>query len=352
MSCRVERRVFRRSLLLAGIGCVSACSILSPAPDHATRSASSDSRETSAPASTSRDPGPSDRLPRPGAGSTPSTATLHVPPRAIVLLSSDLAQFGAVAAALNERLSGAFQLERLVLTDPDSRKRLATLDANAPLAVVAIGFDAADFASRDLRVPVIFCDVFSYERLLSTRSGIYGVAPLPPLHMQLARWKHLAPGVRTVGTIIGPEHPRLIEEVRRAAAEVGVELEVELASSDREAIYRFKRLVPRIGAFWLFPDNDILSPNVIREMLGYARDHGVHSIVFNSSLLDWGALVSMSSRPSDVAAAVAHILETLAAGRTRTLPALTPLTEIDVEVNDTVAAELGLTERATAARAP
>jgi hypothetical protein len=34
------------------------------------------------------------------------------------------------------------------------------------------------------------------------------------------------------------------------------------------------------------------------------------------------------------------------------LPALTPLTEIDVEVNDTVAAELGLTERATAARAP
>lgn len=350
MSCRVERRLFCRSLLLAGIGCVSACSILGPAPDHVTRSASSDSREASAPASTARGPRPSDRVPRPGAGSTPSSAT-HVPPRAIVLLSSDLAEFGAVATALDERLSGAFELERLVLTDPNSRKRLATLDANAPLAVVGIGFDAADFASRDLRVPVVFCEVFGYEQLLSARSGIYGVAPLPPLDMQLARWKRLAPGVTTVGTIIGPEHPGLIEEARHAAAEVGVKLEIRLASSDREALYRFKRLVPRIGALWLFPDNDILSPNVIREMLGYARDHGVHSIVFNPSLLDWGALVSMNSRPSDVAAAVARILETLAAGRTRTLPVLTPLTEIDVEVNETVAAELGLAEHAPAARA-
>lgn len=99
----------------------------------------------------------------------------------------------------------------------------------------------------------------------------------------------------------------------------------------------FRRLVPDIDGLWLFPDNDILSPGVIRGMLEYGAEHDVQSLVFNASLLDWGAYVSMRPRPNDVAATVAGVLRAAAGGRRDDLPAVTPLTDMEIRVNEDVA---------------
>jgi len=270
--------------------------------------------------------------------------------RVAVIASSDVADFREVAEALDDRLADEYEIDRIALTDPDWRERLAALEHDDLAAAVAIGVGAAETAVRELDVPTIFCQVFDYEHLLSMRSGIYGVAALPPLDLQLERWKLIAPGARKLGMVAGSGHPELIEDVRRAAAKAGIELDIAFAASDREALYRFKRLAPRVNGLWLFPDNDILSPQVIKEMLDYALDHGVHGIVVNPTLLDWGALLSVSSRPTDVARSVAHVLDALTSGSRSDLPIMTPLSEIDARVNERVAIELGLPQSVSQAR--
>ena len=69
---------------------------------------------------------------------------------------------------------------------------------------------------------------------------------------------------------------------------------------------------------------------------------GVGVLVFNDALLSWGALMSATSTPADVARGVHAVLDRIAAGTTKELPPLTPLTEIKLQVNGDVASRLGV----------
>jgi hypothetical protein len=107
-------------------------------------------------------------------------------------------------------------------------------------------------------------------------------------------------------------------------------------------LYLFKRAAPEIDGLWLFPDNRILSPSVLRELLAYARAHRVGVLAFNDALLPWGALLSGAPVPADVADAVHRVLDRVVAGRTADLPPMTQLSASELNVNPQVAGALGL----------
>jgi ABC-type uncharacterized transport system substrate-binding protein len=136
-------------------------------------------------------------------------------------------------------------------------------------------------------------------------------------------------------------HADMANEAAAAARSDGIRIDSETSSSDQETLYLFKRLAARVDGFWLFPDNRILSPNVLRELLSYARSHEVGVLVSSDILLSWGALLSASSTPKDVARGVSDVLDRVATGRTAGLPAMTPLTEVRLTINPIVAADLG-----------
>ena len=95
----------------------------------------------------------------------------------------------------------------------------------------------------------------------------------------------------------------------------------------------FKRLASEVDGLWLMPDNRVLSPAVLRELLSYASSHGVGVLAFNESLLSWGALLSASSLPADVAETVRSVLDQVVAGQTQSLPAMTPLSVLTLRIN-------------------
>ena len=117
----------------------------------------------------------------------------------------------------------------------------------------------------------------------------------------------------------------------------------EISSSDRETLYLFKRLAPQIDGLWLVPDDRILSPAVLRDVLNYAVTHGIRVCAFSDALLDWGALLSASSTPGDTARTLYRVLETMMAGGTNNVPSLTPVSELVVRINPMVAGRLGMT---------
>jgi ABC-type uncharacterized transport system substrate-binding protein len=256
------------------------------------------------------------------------------PPIAVVLSSREPAYLG-VAEALAQQFGDFTVYDLANLVEPPVATFRRIRDTNARV-VVAIGLRAAVSATSLSSVPVVFCQVFNRgdHNLLSP--GSRGVAAQPPLDLQIAAWKKLDPELRSVGAIVGPGHDDLITEARHAAASHDVVLHIETASSDRETLYLFNRMVHDIDGFMLFPDNRVLSSSVLRKMLNDAARQHVQVAVFNDSLLRMGAAFSSTTVDADIAARIVDVLEQIAADGIDSVPEVSPLTEVRIVTNDAV----------------
>jgi ABC-type uncharacterized transport system substrate-binding protein len=256
-----------------------------------------------------------------------------------VVFDADTASAAATAAAIAETLPP--QQYRVVTVD--SANLPSPAPSAQPAVVIAVGRAAVDAArARFPGRPIVFCQVFAYEDVLKGGGAIWGVHSLPPLTLQLKAWQAIDPTLRNIALILGEERGALAAEATKAAANVGAEVRLETSHSDRETLYLFKRLAGQVDGLWLFPDNRVLSPTVLRELLSYANSHNVGVLAPTESLLRLGALASAASVPADIAETVRLVAERVAAGKTRDLPAMTSLRAAELHVNPVVAAALGL----------
>jgi len=274
---------------------------------------------------------------------------IPVPPtrREVAILYQNAAGYADVVTQLTKLLPT--ETYRMTLVDVDaetSRKTLDSLRTRPGLFVAAIGLPAARIARDQLTAPVIFAQVFNYEELLVNGRAIRGVTAMPPLDLQVQDWKKIDPKLQRVGLIVSPAHTDLIPQAERAAKAAAVTMKHGISNSDRETLYVFKRLAPQIDGLWLVPDDKILSPTVLRELLSYAVSHGVRVCVFSDALLPLGALMSARPTPEDIARTLRHVLDGMMADGTNALPALTPPSEFVVRINAQVAGRLGLSSPA------
>lgn len=255
--------------------------------------------------------------------------------RVAIVLSDRKPAYENIAIELGELLEdySVYDLTDKSLTPRAVFSNIADFDAGI---VIAIGLRAATVANSYSQVPVVFCQVFNVADIDLNSDNLKGVAALPPLAMQIAAWQDLNPGLSNVGAILGNGHEGLIDEASRAADSAGLTLHYRIARSDRETLYIFNRLTPDIDGFWLFPDNRILSPPVLRQMLSYASRHRVQVAVFNPALLDFGAALSATSVDSDIAKTVVSVARRVMRGEGDSIPTLTPLNDIEVQTNNDV----------------
>lgn len=347
MPDRAALRAGWRTLLLVAAGCTAACSALGPA-DVEPPGGGRVERGAPAEAAPAAEAAPPPPPARPGAEVAAALSPAAARQRVLVIESGEAAGYRAVADAVESALAADYDVTRLTLSSAAEPAGLA--GGPEPAAAVTIGVRALELAARELDVPIVFCQVFGYDLALAAAPNVYGVAPLPPLDLQLEAWKGVADGLSEVGVVVSVRHEGLVAEARAAAADAGIELHARYATSDREALYLFKRLVPSIDGLWLFPDNDVLSPAVIREMLEYGRRHDVHTLVFNASLLEWGADVNVRAPPHDVAAAVKRVLHAATNGAGGALPPVSPLTGIEIRVNEVHEPRISMAPRADPAR--
>jgi ABC-type uncharacterized transport system substrate-binding protein len=184
------------------------------------------------------------------------------------------------------------------------------------------------------QVPVIFSQVFNYSDHGLVTGNSRGVSALPPLDAHLDAWKKLDPTLARVGMIIGSGHETLLAEAEIAAQDHGVELQIREAGSDQETLYHFKRMIHEIDGFWLFPDNRILSPRVLTEILQQANRRHIPVAVSNEAMLRLGAAISVSTVAADIAATIVQLLERVRAGEIDSIPPLTQLSEVRVVTNE------------------
>jgi hypothetical protein len=289
------------------------------------------------PVAVAPEPAPPPPAPAPVARPKPPPAPLRRD--VTVVFDAHTASAAAIAAAIVDAL-------------PPKDYRVASVDSDAltpppprsqPAVVIAVGRAAIGAARERLPGrPIVFCQVFAYEDVLKGGGAVWGVHALPPASLQLKSWQTIDPTLRTIAVIMGEERGALAAEATKAAASVDAVVHFETSHSDRETLYLFKRLATQVDGLWLLPDNRVLSPSVLRELLSYANSHGVGVLALNDSLLRMGALATAGSVTADVADTVRALAERVASGKTQDLPPMTALHAVDMHVNPVVAAALGL----------
>jgi ABC-type uncharacterized transport system substrate-binding protein len=272
----------------------------------------------------------------------PAPAPAPRPQRAtvVIVLDTSTGTHSAVADEIEAALPPRqYRVERFPAS---ATQELAALRGRS-VTVVAVGPGAVEAArAATPAAPLVFCQVLEFAEALRAGGPTWGVQTLPPLDLQLKSWQAVDPSLRTVALIVGASGAALADEARRAATSRATDLLVETSTSDRETLYLFRRLAATVDGLWLLPDNDALSPQALREILSYASSRGIGVLTFNEALLARGALLTATAVPSDVAAAVARVVERVVAGRTAELPSMTPLSAAAFTVNTGLATSLGL----------
>jgi putative tryptophan/tyrosine transport system substrate-binding protein len=325
----------RRALAITALLTVAGCAGTRPAP---VADMPSTTQTEAAPLESEASPSPPVAAPE-----IPDRGPERSPHQVVVLFANDVPGHADVAAQIAELLPDeVYRVSRVDIRTADSAAAVEALRDRAELVTVAVGLGAVEFARARLgERPIVFCQVFNYRDLLRDNESIWGVHSVPPLALQLQAWKSVDGSLRRIGLIVSEAHTQWLEDASEAAARAGIEIRAEVSASDRETLYLFKRLTPQIDGFWLLPDNTILSPAVLEEMLRYALSHDVGVLVFNEKLLDWGALMSVSGTTANIAQTVRDIVARVVTDRTEGLPAMTPLSEVSLQVNAGVARRLG-----------
>jgi ABC-type uncharacterized transport system substrate-binding protein len=286
-------------------------------------------------------------LPAPAPAPEPEPVAVQV----AILLSDDIPVFASVADKIRRRLGpGDHTIHDLGGHPANSTRILEEIERTNPDQLVSVGLLAAQVGRQLDTVPMVFCYVFNYQDhdLISPSSK--GVNLLPPFEMQLDAWRDLSPGLSRIGVITGPNQEALVGELQQASEAEEIELFARTVHSDQEALYAFKRLTPEIEGLMLLPDNRILSPRVVREIMSYGARHRIQIVVFGSSLLDLGAFMAITSLDSDIAdQVVARLGEMTDEGWPAGID-MTPLTKMEREVNPDVAQHLGLIQAERSAR--
>ncbi len=280
-----------------------------------------------------------DPLPPPPPAPVPPPVPL---PRAHIALVVDAssASHASVAAAIAAELPPrAYNVVELASTATVALAALRDRD----VTIIAVG--AAAVAAARAELPgkaIVFCQVQGYEALFGEGERVWGVRPLPPLALQLRGWRAVDPSLRTIALVVSDPQAALAAEAQQAASAAATDLHVEISSSDRETLYLFRRMAASVDGLWLLPDEDALSPSVLRELLSYAATRGIGVLGFSEALLTRGALLSATSVPADVATTVHRVVERVVAGRTDDLPPMTPLSAAEFAVNGGLAVAFGL----------
>lgn len=229
-----------------------------------------------------------------------ATGCATLPPPGIAIVMSDRSPaFVDVQREIVKRYPDRIQNYSLDKTDMTTvRNHVQASDISV---VVAIGLPAARMAQALTGKRVVFCQVFNYEEPDLVGLGMKGVAATPPVDELFRTWKQLSPRLDTVGVITGKNLGNLMEEAQAAASKHGVKLIHVEVESDKETLFAFKRLSPKIQGFWMVPDNRILSRAVIRDMMAYSVRQGDQMAVFSDQLLALGGLLSAETKAADIA---------------------------------------------------
>jgi hypothetical protein len=272
----------------------------------------------------------------------PSPKKVHTPPPlppVVILVSEPIPAYQQVAEELEKLLP---RRSTIVYLSPEAKARTQLsphLKNPEYQQFVAIGLSAATEAkaltgSED---ELIFCQVFNYQEYDLVGPRAKGVGSLPGTAAMFSTWSKMSPALKSVGVVTGPGLEEVIAAASSEASSYGIQLHHRVVNTDKEMLFEYKQMAPLLQGLWLLPDNRVLSGRIIKEVMSFSVRNSKQVAVFNDDILRLGGLLSVTTRPEEIAAKVVQRLQEASKGKGVPGPDLLLLQEGDIQVNAIVA---------------
>ena len=180
-------------------------------------------------------------------------------PIAILLSDSDEAYQQQATSFSSEvdQPTEVFNLRGDIQTDPGLKDKLF---ASRPALIYALGAKAAYAAKlwtqNRQEIPVIFAMVLNWRRynLLEGQRNMAGIAAEMAPGTQFANMTMFSPAIKRVGLLYSPYSSTLVEQARKEANLLGLELVAEPIERSKDFQHGFKKITGQVDAFWVLND--------------------------------------------------------------------------------------------------
>lgn len=232
-----------------------------------------------------------------------------------ILKSSDIAAYNQAVAGFKTALpSGTTFTEYNMQGDVLLGRKLAQkIRASNVDLVLAVGLKAAMVGKLEIPdTPVIFCMVLDPAKHGLKAPNMTGILLEVPIERQFATLRWILPGAKRIGVLYDPDKTGpMVEEARRRAKILGLELVARPVSSEKDVPPALRELMPQMDVLWLLPDSTVLTEDSLRFLLSSTLEATIPVIGFSPDLVKSGALLGLSVQYEDLGRQAASMAKTI-----------------------------------------
>ena len=269
-----------------------------------------------------------------------------VPPKktmqVVILASENIPAYSNVANIIAKQLGRRASIYYLTGSQLENIKAVAKLKNEESTQIVSIGLNASIAAKTLTTKQVIFCQVYNHQDYGLLTPKHKGVSMLPSIPKTFSTWRALSPSIIDIGVISGPGFDDVIQTARSSAKIYGFRLHHKTVNSDKEYQFAYKNMSKKVQAYWLLPDNRVLSEHILRDIITFSVRNTKQVVVFSDELLKLGGLFSVSSDYQDIAQQVLDRLEQAASTSLVPGPDIVYLDKLNLRINSVMAHNLGI----------
>jgi putative ABC transport system substrate-binding protein len=235
-------------------------------------------------------------------------------PRTIaVVMSRDIAPYREALKGFEARINesrAAFRIAEFNVeaAGHDPQEFIERIRAKRPALILTLGSAATSLVSDSIRdIPVVFSLVLpslgrsSLEEMRAVRGNITGASMEIPLSVQFQKVRTVLPTARRIGVLYDPSvSGRLVEEARKTATDMGLELVALPVSSDKDVVQRMEEVQSEVDVLWSVADSTVFSPQGLKHILLTTLRSRIPFVGLSPSFVKAGALLALSCDYEDV----------------------------------------------------
>lgn len=229
----------------------------------------------------------------------------------VLALSDDRGPYAEFSAALDEALDGTAW--RVIRRVPAGAGGLPTVGADL---IVTAGSDALrQTLASGTTIPILatLLPRQSYERIVAESGRLRGRLTAITLDQPPARQarflRHLLPGQKRVGMLLGEETQGQAAQYQQALTAAGLSFDSEVADdSDSGLLAAANLLLPRVNVLLAIPDSTIYKRDNIKAILVTSYRHQRPVVAWSAAFVKAGALAALYSTPAQIARQSADLI--------------------------------------------
>lgn len=190
--------------------------------------------------------------------------------------------------------------EYFLIGTGDAQKQ--AIEASHPGLLVTIGSSSTAFADRAFPdLPIVFAKVLNPIESGFIQSWelpgrhITGAALDIPVELQLQKFKSMIPRLSKVGVICTERTHRLVEEAKKAAAGLGIQIISYELAAPKQLPAAIDSLCRSVEGIWTVADEELSTPQFIRYALLETLRNRIPVMGFNQTSVESGALFCLEA---------------------------------------------------------